>query len=110
MDVQAAVPVRDVRRTAVVDLDRVRIEQALALFVPMIPGTTMTGMVLLGGMSARPRVVKATGVSTVVVRQPPSGVGIMGGKGLVGSLMSTSAIVCTRVGTRHLGMRRGGRR
>jgi hypothetical protein len=65
-------------------------------------------MVLLGGMSAKPRVVNETGVSTVVVRQPPSGVGIMGGKGLVGSLMSTSAIVCTRVGTRHLGMRRGG--
>jgi hypothetical protein len=52
-------------------------------------------MVLLGGMSARPRVVKETGVKTVVVRQPPSGVGIKGGKGLIGSLMAASALVHT---------------
>jgi hypothetical protein len=62
----------------------------------MIPGTTMTGTVLLGGMSAMPRVVKQTGVRSVVVHQPPSGVGIKGGNGLVGSLMATSALVWAR--------------
>jgi hypothetical protein len=94
VDVQASIAVGDVRRAVVVDLQRVRIEQTLAVlgrvvvesqrvpqrrFVPMIPGTTIAGMVLFGGISARPRVLSEVGVRTVVVNQPPSGKGIRGG-------------------------------
>jgi hypothetical protein len=53
----------------------------------MMPGTTMTGMTLFDGMSARPRVLNACGVRTVVACQAPPGKGIIGGKGLVGSAM-----------------------
>jgi hypothetical protein len=46
---------------------------------------------LFDGMSARPRTLKAFGVSTVAADQPPSGNGSMGDKGLVGSAISAPA-------------------
>jgi hypothetical protein len=57
----------------------------------MMPGTTITGMMLFEGMSARPRTLSAFGVSTVAIDQPPSGKGSIGGRGLVGSAISASA-------------------
>jgi hypothetical protein len=56
-------------------------------FVPIIPGTTITGTTFDGGIVNSPRVFKAVGVSTVRPVQLPSGWGTRFGKGRVGSAM-----------------------